>query len=50
MLLDARITAGAHTVAWDGRDDEGRALESGVYFAELVTGSERMVQKLHLLR
>jgi hypothetical protein len=30
--------AGAFSTAWDGRDDNGRELPAGVYFARIVTG------------
>jgi len=29
--------AGEYQIAWDGRDEAGRSLNSGVYFARLVT-------------
>jgi hypothetical protein len=43
--------AGHHTVVWDGRDDAGERLPSGVYLARLV-GDEGLVgtQKLMLLK
>jgi hypothetical protein len=38
-------------VAWDGRDDRGRGVPSGQYFARLQEGaSEPAVRKLLLLR
>ncbi|MFH1841991.1 MAG: C1 family peptidase [bacterium] len=46
--------AGAGVVFWDGRDDTGRAVASGVYLARLVVhsggASERFVTKLNLVR
>lgn len=30
--------AGLHAVLWDGRDDSGRTVASGVYYTRLVTG------------
>ena len=33
-LRDGPLPAGALRVDWDGRDDAGRALASGVYFAQ----------------
>jgi len=36
------LDAGPHSLAWDGRDDEGRALPAGLLFARLSTnGIER---------
>jgi hypothetical protein len=34
-LLDEVVAAGAREVAWDGRDDAGRRLASGVYYYQL---------------
>jgi len=46
-LVDGQQTPGWHTVTWDGRDDSGRSVASGVYFArmhaESFTGSAKMV-------
>jgi hypothetical protein len=35
-LVSAMRPAGSYTDAWDGRDDDGRAVRAGVYFARLV--------------
>ena len=42
--------AGYHRLHWDGRDDEGRPLGSGVYLYRLVTGETVLTRKLTLLR
>ena len=34
-LLDGAVAAGAHQLTWDGMDDAGRPLGSGVYFYRL---------------
>jgi len=47
-LLDGLAEAGRTEVAWAGRDDTGRSLPSGVYFARLTTGGEKAVYKLVL--
>jgi endoglucanase Acf2 len=50
VLADGRLPAGAHTVAWDGRDDGGRSLASGVYFLRFEAAGAARVGKLVLLR
>ncbi|HTO93734.1 MAG TPA: choice-of-anchor D domain-containing protein, partial [Bacteroidota bacterium] len=40
--------AAAHTVVWDGRDDRGQAVSSGVYFCRLTAGGN-MVRTRKLL-
>ncbi len=42
--------AGLHRLGWDGRDDQGRPLASGVYVYRLVTAEGAMTRKLTLLR
>jgi len=40
-LIHDRIGAGEHTVRWDGRDDTGRLLPAGVYFARMDYRDQR---------
>jgi hypothetical protein len=49
-LLDGRMTVGAHDITWDGRDEDGREVASGVYFHRLVSGSEVRTGKMILAR
>ena len=47
-LIDESLTSGAHTAAWDGRNDAGRLSAPGVYFYHLATesgfsGSQKVV-------
>jgi len=49
-LLAGPRAAGAHAVAWDGRDGEGRPVASGLYFCTLRGGGELAVRRLLLLR
>jgi flagellar hook assembly protein FlgD len=37
-LVSGTLTAGAHEVEWDGRDDGGSDLPQGVYFYRLRMG------------
>ncbi|HID94488.1 MAG TPA: hypothetical protein EYP53_00330, partial [Candidatus Latescibacteria bacterium] len=53
MLLDGKMQAGSHSVIWNGRDESGHEVASGVYLCALeTTGSQRpiLVQKMVLLR
>ena len=49
-LVDAEKAAGSYTEAWDGRDDAGRAVSSGVYFARISHASGSKSEKLVLLK
>jgi|GEM_PF-1136525 len=41
---------GRHTVVWDGTDDAGRAVATGVYLCRLRSGSRVQAKKMLLLR
>jgi flagellar hook assembly protein FlgD len=49
-LADSAHPAGVHRFAWDGRDDAGRELGSGTYYARLRAGGVTRVQRLVLVR
>jgi len=49
-LLDRHEGEGDHTAAWDTRDDRGRNVTQGVYFAVLRVAGEKRTQRLVVLR
>jgi len=51
-LVEGVREAGTYTVRWDGRDDDGRELASGVYLYRLKAGNGQQVEtrKLVLIR
>ncbi|MCK4271425.1 T9SS type A sorting domain-containing protein [bacterium] len=49
-LLDENKTAGGHLLLWDGTDDRGEAVASGIYFCQMRAGEYRRTQKMLLLR
>ncbi len=49
-LVDGEIEAGPHSVVWNGRDDSGRGVATGIYFARLSTAEETDVIKMALLK
>ena len=51
MLRNEKISAGVTGVySWDGRDSQGRALSSGIYYFRFRHGSEIVSRKVTLLR
>ncbi len=50
VLHEGRKEAGLHLLRWDGRDERGRSLASGVYVYRLVTREAVQTRKLTLLR
>ncbi|MFH1865768.1 MAG: SBBP repeat-containing protein [Candidatus Eisenbacteria bacterium] len=50
VLLDGSAQRGRREFLWDGRDETGAELASGVYFALLEVGETMAVRKMVLLR
>jgi len=48
--LTGAYPAGFHSVTWDARDDAGRAVSPGIYFARVRAGEDQLVQRLTLVR
>ena len=44
------MTAGAHSLTWDGRDGSGDAVSSGVYITRLVVGKQVASGRMLLLK
>ncbi len=49
-LVAERQIAGDHAVVWNGRDDAGRNVGSGIYLYRLDVGEQRLVHKMVLLK
>lgn len=49
-LLKGPQEPGFHTVLWDGKDEIGKSVSSGVYFYKLTTGNLSQTKKMLLLR
>jgi hypothetical protein len=51
VVLDEEVrTAGRHAIAWDGRDDRGRRVASGIYFFRAESEGVALTRKVLLLR
>ena len=50
LLADQPLTAGAHALVWDGRDDAGRDVASGLYVCRVEADGLRLERKMTLLR
>ncbi len=50
LLDESPYVSGVHKQVWDGRDGDGRATSSGVYFYRFTTGDQKRVGKLTLLK
>jgi flagellar hook assembly protein FlgD len=49
-LVNGVMSAGSHTLTWDGTNDRGEALSSGVYFYRAVAGDEVQTKRMMLLK
>ncbi len=49
-LVDEYLTAGTKIVNWDGRDDKGRPVPSGIYFYQLRSDEFRETKKMLVLK
>jgi flagellar hook assembly protein FlgD len=49
-LVDMDQRAGQYAIMWDGRDDLGREVASGIYFCQLRIGGFHKTIKMMLLK
>ncbi len=49
-LIDRGGEPGAHVAIWDGKDDGGRSVSSGMYYARLTAGAFRAEQKVSIVK
>jgi len=49
-LVDDSMEPGSHSVTWNGQDENGNSVPSGVYFSRFRTGKTTLSKKMILLR
>ncbi len=49
-LVNEVIPTGIHEIVWNGKDNDGNSIASGVYFYHFSTGSVKQVRKTILLK
>ena len=50
VLVDEAMSAGSHTVVWDGTDGQGRRLASGVYLYRIQAGPLNETRRMLLVK
>jgi hypothetical protein len=49
-LVNETLAPGVYRVPWNGKSDDGQALASGVYFAQIQNGGSRQAVRLTMLK
>jgi flagellar hook assembly protein FlgD len=49
-LVDEEKSPGNYQVIWDGKDQRGDEVSSGIYFYQLKAGNYKETRKMSLLR
>lgn len=49
-LVEGVRDAGRHEISWDGRDDTGRSVAAGTYFARVSAGDLNQIRKMVLVK
>jgi hypothetical protein len=49
-LVDNTVNAGSRSVVWDGRNDRGEPVGSGVYLVEVRSGTQTQTRKIALVK
>ena len=49
-LVNEYLLRGVHTIRWDGKNDDGDSLSSGVYFYQLRTKNFNKTMKMLLVK
>jgi flagellar hook assembly protein FlgD len=50
VLVDGLTDAGEHQVVWDGKNQHGQTVGSGIYFCRLRAGNHSETVKMVLLK
>jgi flagellar hook assembly protein FlgD len=50
QLLNQPLDAGIHSVVWDGTDDRGTSLASGIYYYQLKAKGSSLTKVMNLVK
>ena len=49
-LINSRVSTGSYTVTWNGKDNFGRSVPSGIYLCRIQVGSYQHTIRMLLLK
>ena len=49
-LVNDDLEVGKHTILWDGKDDSGKSVSSGIYFYKMKTAKYTSTRKMILMK
>jgi len=49
-LLNGKVRSGDHSLVWDGKDDSGKPVSSGIYFYKMASGRFTSSRKMILMK
>ena len=50
QLINGQLTAGQHSMIWDGKDTNEKSVSSGIYFYKLKTGKKELTRKMIMMK
>ncbi|MCH9035300.1 MAG: T9SS type A sorting domain-containing protein, partial [Planctomycetes bacterium] len=50
LLYNGQVPAGRRVFTWDGSDEAGQALASGIYLVRVTDGQQAIVRRITRLR
>ncbi|RLC56818.1 MAG: hypothetical protein DRH89_04855 [Candidatus Cloacimonadota bacterium] len=50
QLINGQLTAGQHSMIWDGKDTNDKSVGSGIYFYKLKTGNDVLTRKMLMMK
>jgi len=50
QLVSGQLSAGQHSIVWNGKDDNNKTVSSGIYFYKFKTSDYQATKKMLLLK
>jgi flagellar hook assembly protein FlgD len=50
QLVNEQLSAGPHTIEWNGKDSNNKSVSSGIYYYKISSGKDSAINKMLLLK